>query len=117
MSIRLYMDVHVPYAISYGLRLREVDVVTSQEDGTTAHQDSDLLDRATGLGRALFTQDTDFLRIARERQQTWINFAGIIFASQTEVTVSRCIRDLELIAKFYEPGDLVDHVEYLPLKL
>lgn len=67
MSIRLYMDVHVPYAISFGLRLRKVDVVTSQEDGTTELEDSKLLDRATALGRGLFTQDTDFLRIARER--------------------------------------------------
>jgi predicted nuclease of predicted toxin-antitoxin system len=58
------MDVHVPYAISFGLRLREVDVVTSQEDNTAELEDSDLLDRATALGRALFTQDTDFLRIA-----------------------------------------------------
>ena len=77
MSVRLYMDVHVPYAISFGLRLRKVDVVTSQEDGTTELEDSDLLDRATALGRALFTQDTDFLRIARERQRNEIHFAGI----------------------------------------
>jgi len=73
------MDVHVPYAISFGLRLRQVDVVTSQEDGTTELEDSDLLDRATELGRALFTQDTDFLRLASERQRNEIEFAGIIF--------------------------------------
>lgn len=94
MSIQLYMDVHVPYAISFGLRLRDVDVLTSQADGTTELEDSDLLDRATVLGRALFTQDTDFLRIARDRQQTGIEFAGIIFANQTEITVSRCFGDL-----------------------
>ncbi len=29
------MDVHVPYAITDGLRLREVDVLTSQDDNTT----------------------------------------------------------------------------------
>ena len=115
MSIRLYMDVHVPYAISFGLRLREVDVVTSQEDSTAELEDSDLLDRATALGRALFTQDTDFLRIASERQRAEIEFAGIIFGNQNEMTVSGCIRDLELIAKVYEPEELTDRVEYLPL--
>jgi predicted nuclease of predicted toxin-antitoxin system len=109
------MDVHVPYAISFGLRLREVDVLTSQEDGTIELEDSDLLDRATVLARALFTQDTDFLRIARELQQTGIDFAGIIFANQTEITISRCVRDLELIAKVYEPEDLANRIEYLPL--
>jgi hypothetical protein len=31
------------------------------------------------------------------------------------MTVSGCIRDLELIAKVYEPEELADRVEYLPL--
>ena len=103
MSIRLYMNVHVPYAISFGLRLREVDVVTSQEDSTAELEDSDLLDRATALGRALFTQDTDFLRIASGRQRDEIEFAGIIFGSQNEMTVSGCIRDLESSPRFMSP--------------
>lgn len=115
MSIRLYMDVHVPYAISFGLRLRKVDVVTSQEDRKTELEDSNLLDRATALGRALFTQYTDFLRIAMERQRNKIDFAGIIFSNQSDMTVSGCIRDLELIAKVYEPEELADRVEYLRL--
>jgi hypothetical protein len=33
--VRLYMDVHVPEAISQALLLRGVDVLTAQEDGTT----------------------------------------------------------------------------------
>ena len=33
MSVRLYMDVHIPAAITEGLRLRGVDVLTAQEDG------------------------------------------------------------------------------------
>jgi len=55
------------------------------------------------------------LRIASERQRAEIKFAGIIFGSQNEMTVSGCIRDLELIAKVYEPEELADRVEYLPL--
>ena len=34
MSIKLYMDVHVRRAVTRGLRLRDVDVITAQEDGT-----------------------------------------------------------------------------------
>lgn len=109
------MDVHVPYAISLGLRLRGVDVLTSQEDGTTAILDPDLLDRATALMRALFTQDQGFLRLAAERQKSRQTFAGIVFAHQTEVTISKCVADLELIAKIYEPEDIANRVEYLPL--
>jgi hypothetical protein len=48
------MDVHVPAAITRALVLRDVDVLTSQLDGTIELSDSDLLDRATELGRVLF---------------------------------------------------------------
>ena len=54
------MDVHVPGQVTRGLRLRGVDVLTAQEDGTTTFPDPDLLDRATALGRVLFTQDILF---------------------------------------------------------
>lgn len=33
MSVTFYFDVHIPYAITLGLRLRSVDVLTAQEDG------------------------------------------------------------------------------------
>ena len=36
MTIALYMDVHVHRAITVGLRLREIDVLTAQEDGRWA---------------------------------------------------------------------------------
>ena len=34
MAIALYMDAHIPRAITIGLRLSGVDVITSQEDNT-----------------------------------------------------------------------------------
>lgn len=46
MSVGLYLDVHVPAAITRGLLLRGVDVLTAQIDGTAELDDSDLLDRA-----------------------------------------------------------------------
>ena len=61
------MDVHVHAAITEGLRLRGVDVLTAQEDGGRRLRDPALLDRATALGRVLFTQDDDLLREAAER--------------------------------------------------
>jgi hypothetical protein len=61
MPIGLYMDVHIPKAITNGLRLRGVDVLTAQQDGTITLSDADLLTRATELGRALFSQDDDLL--------------------------------------------------------
>ncbi|HEV2972193.1 MAG TPA: DUF5615 family PIN-like protein [Pirellulales bacterium] len=64
MPFGLYMDVHVPRAITEGLRRRAVDVVTSQEDGTGEHDDDTLLARTMQLDRLLFTQDEDLLAIA-----------------------------------------------------
>ncbi len=55
------MDQHVPRAISVGLRLRGIDVVTAFEDGASEMNDSELLNRASELGRALFTQDDDLM--------------------------------------------------------
>jgi predicted nuclease of predicted toxin-antitoxin system len=70
VSLRLYMDVHVRRAVTAGLRLREIDVLIAQEDGAAELDDAQLLDRATSLGRVVFTQDRDFLREGTERQRT-----------------------------------------------
>ncbi len=67
MSLALYMDVHVPAAITRGLHRRGVDVLTAQADGTTRLEDPDLLDRAMTLGRILFTRDEGLLAVAAER--------------------------------------------------
>jgi predicted nuclease of predicted toxin-antitoxin system len=115
MSVRLYMDVHVRRAVAEGLRLRGVDFITAQEDGAGELSDPALLDRATELGRVLFTQDDDLLREAKRRQQTGGPFAGVIYAHQLNITVGQCIADLELIAKASDPAECVGVTIYLPL--
>lgn len=115
MSLRLYMDHHVPRAITNGLRVRGVDVLTSQDDGTQALEDAALLDRAGELDRVLFTQDDDFLKEASRRQAAGRPFSGIIYAHQLRVSIGQCIRDLELIAKLGEPEELASRVLFLPL--
>lgn len=116
MKIRFYMDVHIPRAITVGLRLRGIDVVTAQEDGTARWSDPELLDRATKLGRVLFPQDDDLLREATRRQIAGEMFVGIVYAHQLNVTIGRCIEDLSLIAEAGEPSDLENGIEYLPLR-
>jgi len=115
MAIALYMDVHVHRAITTGLRLRDVDVLTAQEDGHRTADDDRLLDRATELRRVLFTQDEDLLAEAKRRQVEDIPFAGVIYAHQLRITIGRCVNDLELITKLGEPEELANRVEYLPL--
>jgi Domain of unknown function (DUF5615) len=115
MAIALYMDGHIPRPITLGLRLCDVDVLTAQEDGTDRLSDPELLDRASELGRVLFTFDDDLLAEASSRQASGIHFAGVIYAKALRVSIGDCIRDLELIAKAGEPEDLMGQVQFLPL--
>jgi hypothetical protein len=57
----------MPVALN-GLRRREIDVITAQEDNAATLTDSQLLDRATALNRPLYTQDDDLLVEAHKRQ-------------------------------------------------
>jgi hypothetical protein len=109
------MDVHVRRSVTEGLRRRGVEVITAREDGTDRLSDPLLLDRARELGAAVFSQDDDLLREARRRQRGAEPFAGVIYAHQLRITTGQTVRDLELIAKVYEPVDLENRVEYLPL--
>lgn len=116
MSLQLYTDVHVRRAIAVALRIRDVDVLTAQADESTELEDPDLLDRAKSLGRVLFTQDEDLLAEGVRRQRSNIPFAGIIYAHQLRMTIGQCVHDLELMAKVYEPAEMANRIEYLPLK-
>jgi predicted nuclease of predicted toxin-antitoxin system len=61
MSLFLYMDVHVPRAVTRSLIAAGIDVITAQEDGCARMPDPELLDRASSLGRILFSRDEDLL--------------------------------------------------------
>lgn len=115
MALTFYMDQHVPRAITVGLRLRGLDVLTAHEDGASTFSDSDLLDRATTLGRVLFSRDDDLLAEAVRRQRTGVDFGGVIYAHQLRVSVGQCIRDLELLAQAGTNADVVQQVFFLPL--
>lgn len=115
MAIRLYMDHHVPRAITLGLRLRGVDVLTAYEDGAHEVPDDLLLTRATALGRTLFTQDDDLLAEAAARQESGQIFGGVIFAPQSAASIGRYVHDLALISTVGTEEDVYNQVIYLPL--
>jgi hypothetical protein len=109
------MDHNVPTAITIGLRLRDVDVLTAYEDGHHRVSDPQLLDRAQDLGRALFTQDDDLIVEAVLRQRKGLKFAGVIYAHQLRVSIGAIVDDLHLIATAGDPADLANAVQFLPL--
>jgi len=115
MALKLYMDHHVPRAITSGLRARHIDVLTAYEDEASAIADPLLLDRATVLDRVLFTRDDDLLAEARQRQQNGQHFKGVIYAHQRRVSIGQCIQDLELIATVGTDDDVVGKATFLPL--
>lgn len=115
MSLRLYMDVHVPQGITDGLRARRVQVITAQEDGHREVDDDVLLARATALHCVLFSRDEDLLGICTQWQRSGKPFAGLVFAEQITVTIGQCIQDLALIAEAATADEMANRVEFLPL--
>src|SRR4051794_40104345 len=115
MALRYYVDVHVPAAVTAGLRRLGIDVLTSQEDGTRQADDESLLARATTLSRVLFSQDQDLLAIAANWQASGRQFPGLTFAAQSGTSIGQLIDDLHLIAACCGHEELVNSVIYVPL--
>ena len=109
------MDVHVPIAITSGLRQRGFDVLTCADDGTNRFTDEELLKRATHLNRILFTQDEDFLELAARWQAEESQFFGIIYCHQLAAGIGKIITDIALIAEVLEADELSRGAIYLPL--
>jgi hypothetical protein len=110
------MDVHIPAAITDGLRRNGLDVLTSQDDQTRTAGDDELLSRADFFGRMLFTYDEDFLSISAAWQGAGKHFPGILFAVPMGLSIGRIIADITLIAEACTPKEVADRVIYLPLK-
>lgn len=115
MAIAFFFDVHVDHAIVGQLRLRQVDVLTVQEDGADQFSDELLLDHASQLGRPVFTHDIRFQAMAENWQRLGRPFCGLIFAHPMQVPIGGCVRDLELIAKATDSHDWAGAVIRLPL--
>jgi predicted nuclease of predicted toxin-antitoxin system len=109
------MDENVPFAITKGLRSRQVDVLTVQEDSLTSFPDPVVFDRAVQLNRLVFSMDQDFLVEANHRQQLGETFPGVIFARQRRVSIGICVAELELVSKLGKPEEFANQVWYLPL--
>jgi len=115
VTVALYMDVHIPRAITVQLRLSGVDVLTAQEDGHAEVDDTVLLDRATELGRVLFTQDKGLLAETARRQRAGTPFGGLIYSPAVRTYIGAAVSDLRTIAEASDPSEWVNRVDYLPL--
>ena len=114
MPVSLYMDVHVPQAITDQLRRRGVIAVTAIEDGHAEVDDAVLLERAHELGHLTFTQDIRFHVLAQDGQRENRPFSGLVFGHQLGATIGQYAHDLHLIATLSDPDEWVSVVERLP---
>jgi hypothetical protein len=114
MAVALYMDVHVPWAITDQLRRRGVTVLTAVEDRAGELPDGDLLQRASELGCVVFTQDIRFKALAESWQSQGRPFAGLIFGHQLRGSIGRYVENLELVALASEPEEWKNVVGHLP---
>jgi len=115
LTVSFYMDENVPRQITVGLRLRNVDVLTVQEDERAGIDDPEVLDRATELQRVLFSRDDDLLALAHQRQKKGIAFPGLVYSHPQGIGIGNCVRELEIIAQVSNPEDALNQVQYLPL--
>ena len=110
------MDHNVNGHVTSGLRARGIDVLTAFEDGASLWDDESLLERATLLGRLMYTYDDDMLEIAVRWQKAGREFAGVVFAQQISISIGQAINDLELIAAVLDPADVLNQIQFLPLR-
>jgi hypothetical protein len=114
VPLAFYIDEHVDSAITNGLRLRGIDVLTVQEDGFNNTDDVLILDRAFTLSRAMCTQDRDFLVEVARRQATGEEFATVFYSAQSKAMIGRLVDDLEYSSLVAVPSDLTNALHYLP---
>jgi predicted nuclease of predicted toxin-antitoxin system len=102
------LDEHVAKAVSDGLRRRGVDVLTVFEAHMVGASDEAQLQFATDHDRAIFTQDTDFLRLAARG----LEHAGIVYARRRS-PIGEILSGLILIHLAMTPDEMRNRVEYL----
>jgi hypothetical protein len=100
--------------ITEQLRRRGIDVLTAIDDEAATLPDDELLDRASSLGRVLFTQDIRFKALAENWQRQGREFSGLIFGHQMGGTIGQYVRDLEMIAQASELDEWLNTIEHLP---
>jgi predicted nuclease of predicted toxin-antitoxin system len=108
-TIHFHLDENCDPRIAAGLRLLGVDVTTTAEAGLLHASDEDQLAFAVSQGRAIISQDTDFLRLAASGQE----HPGIIFYPAQARTIGQVIRSVQLIWEVYEVDEMRNRVEFI----
>lgn len=101
-------------SLVFGLRARNVDVLTAAEADMINRQDEDLLTDAAAAGRALFTYNTaDYCAL----HQTWMSLerthAGSIVAPQQQYSVGEELRRIMRLISRCPAEQMQNRLEFL----
>ncbi len=108
--MKIYADENIENSIIDGLRRRRIEVVSARELGYLSRSDEFHIKRASELKAVILTHDIDFLRMA---SSPGIKHAGIIFSHSKNVSISQCIRGVELVANILTEKEMENHIEFL----
>lgn len=115
MTIRLYIDEDsMSRALVRALQARGIDVTTALAEGMIEYPDADHLERATQLGRVLFTFNVgDFYQLHTEYLAHGKTHAGIVLRPQQRYSVGEQMRRLLKLIATKPAEEMKDTVEFL----
>lgn len=107
-KLKFYADENVSTSIIKGLRLRDVDVLTTKEAGMLGASDEEHLDFANKNERIILTQDDDFLK----PHVRGFEHCGIVYAHQ-RTSIGKIIRGIMLVNQVLDSEEMKNHIEFL----
>jgi predicted nuclease of predicted toxin-antitoxin system len=111
-ELRFYFDENVELAVSEQLQAGGLDVVSAHSLEHLGDDDRNHLERATEMGRALCTYDTDFLRLASQG----VEHSGVIFAALQKASIGGWVREIRALHMRLSAEEVVDQVIYLSMR-
>ncbi len=111
-EIKFYFDESVELAVSIQLSAGGLDAVSAHSLEKLGDVDVNHLQRATEMGRALCTYDTDFLVLASQG----IEHAGIIFARQEKASIGGWVRELRALHGRLSAEEVAGQIIFLSMR-
>ena len=108
-AIRFHLDENVNNAIADGLRRRKIDVTTTPEAGLISSSDEEQLRFAYSEGRAIFTQDSDFLKL----HNFGLEHCGVVYCVKGSRSIGEILQGLILIWEVLGAEEILGKVEFL----
>lgn len=109
-EIQIYADEDVNLAIVEGLKRRGIHAYSCLDFGNKGLSDTQQLEFALKKHFVILTHDTDFLRLVHTEG---LLHSGIIFVSQTKMSVGEVIRSIEYLVSIFQLEDMENHIEFL----